>query len=572
MNNHGLSLKDRLTRILLEKKLVSEEDIGKALEEHKKKGGKLSDILLEMGLISKKDLTVVLCEEFGCPPIDLARYKISPEVLDLVPKKIAKHYKIIPVSKMGNMLAVAMSDPLDVLAMDDIKAITGCEIGPVVSNEKDIMNAIAEYYDGITHENIEQMAEGEIKVLEDNPETEINQSDLMRLTQDAPVVRITNLLLSEAVRLRASDLLIEPLEEELRVRYRIDGILLEGRKPPKQIHSAIISRLKVMADLDIAERRLPQDGRFKIKIEEREVDFRLSILPTNMGEKAALRVLDKSQATLNLDVLGFTGKSLEDLKTVAQRPHGMILVCGPTGCGKTTTLYSVLKYIDTPDKNIITVEDPVEYQLFGINQVSVRFDIGLTFAGALRSILRQDPDIIMIGEIRDFETVDIAIKSALTGHLVLSTLHTTTASGSIVRLVNMGVEPFLITSSVLLIAAQRLVRKICPRCKEPYIIDELMAKKLNIKPKTQVFRGKGCNDCQKAGYKGRIGLIETLVLSPKIRALIMEKAQEHVITETARKEGMVSIRQDGISKVMAGLTTVEEVLRVTIGEQDIPVD
>jgi len=365
--------------------------------------------------------------------------------------------------------------------------------------------------------------------------------------------------------------LIEPLEDELRIRYRVDGILVEGRRPPKKIHNAIISRLKVMADLNIAERRLPQDGRFKMKIHNREVDFRISVLPSNMGEKAALRVLDKSQVTLNLDDLGFENKPLADLKRMAQRPHGMILVCGPTGCGKTTTLYSVLKYIDVPDKNIITVEDPVEYQLFGINQVSVRLDIGLTFAGSLRSILRQDPDIIMIGEIRDFDTVDIAIKSALTGHLVLSTLHTTTASGSIVRLINMGVEPFLITSSVLLVASQRLVRKICPQCKEDYELDQATVKRLNLKGRIKAFRGKGCKNCLNTGYKGRVGVIETLVLTPKIRDLIIERAQDNIINDAARKEGMESLRKNGVAKIQAGLTTVEEILRVTIGDQDVPV-
>ena len=326
-----------------------------------------------------------------------------------------------------------------------------------------------------------------------------------------------------------------------------------------------------MSDLNIAERRLPQDGRFKVKIQNREIDFRVSILPSNIGEKAALRILDKSQAMLNLDTLGFQDKPLKDVKTMAEKPHGMILICGPTGCGKTTTLYSILKYIDSPEKNIITVEDPVEYQLPGINQLTVRHDIGLVFANSLRSILRQDPDIIMIGEIRDFETVDIAIKAALTGHLVLSTLHTTTASGSIVRLINMGVEPFLITSSILLVGAQRLVRKICPDCREPYELDRDLTEKLKLKGKIKASRGAGCKTCQNTGYKGRVGLMEALPLTAPIRNLILERAQEHTIMEAARKEGMKTLRENGLEKVLAGITTLEEILRVTVGDQDVVV-
>ncbi len=403
-------------------------------------------------------------------------------------------------------------------------------------------------------------------------ESELTQAELLRLTQEAPVIKITNLLLAEAVKMKASDILIEPLENGLRVRYRIDGMLKEGSKRlPKRLHSALISRLKVMSDLNIAERRLPQDGRFKVKIQNREIDFRVSILPSNIGEKAALRILDKSQAMLNLDTLGFQDKPLKDIKAVAKKPHGMILICGPTGCGKTTTLYSILKYIDSPEKNIITVEDPVEYQLPGINQVMVRHDIGLVFANALRSILRQDPDIIMIGEIRDFETIDIAIKAALTGHLVLSTLHTTTASGSIVRLVNMGVEPFLITSSILLVGAQRLVRKICPACKEAYELKRDLTEKLKLKGKIKAFRGAGCKTCQNTGYKGRVGLIETLLLTTPIRNLILERAQEHILMEAARKEGMKTLRENGLEKVLAGITTLEEILRVTVGDQDVVV-
>jgi type IV pilus assembly protein PilB len=363
--------------------------------------------------------------------------------------------------------------------------------------------------------------------------------------------------------------LVEPQEKSLRVRYRVDGILRESREQPKSLQHAIISRIKVMANLNIAERRLPQDGRFMLKLRNREVDFRVSILPGSYGEKAALRILDKSTAMLDLDTLGFAEKSLTILKELSQRPHGMILVCGPTGCGKTTTLYSVLKFVDNPTKNIVTVEDPVEFQLRGISQVTIRPNIGLTFPSSLRSILRQDPDIIMVGEIRDFDTVDIAIKAALTGHLVLSTLHTTTASGSIVRLLNMGVEPFLISSSIILVAAQRLVRKICSHCKEPYKIDERMAKRLNLDPKKKTYRGKGCKDCLDTGYKGRTGLIEVLPLTTKVRELICRKAKEFEIKDAARKGGMTTLRENGLASVEQGLTTVEEIVRVTVGDQEV---
>jgi len=569
--------RDSLEKILVEKGLVNKSDLNKALELKKNTGGSLGETLVGMGLISKTDLTVIVCQAFGCPAIDLTRYRISSEMIKLVPKKIAKNYKLIPVSRMGNVLTVAMSDPSNIIAIDDLKAITKCDIGIVVASEKDIVNAIAECYEGFTHESIEQIVDGiqddaDISLMANVSESDVGKDDLIRLTQDAPIVKITNILLSEGVGMGASDILIEPLENELRVRYRVDGMLVEGRKPPKKIHSAIISRLKVMSDLNIAERRLPQDGRFKIRISSREVDFRISILPSHIGEKAALRILDKSQATLDLETLGFDTKSLENVRIASGRPHGMILVCGPTGCGKTTTLYSILKSIDSPEKNIVTVEDPVEYQLGGINQVSVKVDIGLTFAGSLRSILRQDPDIIMVGEIRDYDTVDIAIKAALTGHLVLSTLHTTSACGSIVRLVNMGVEPFLITSTVLIIAAQRLVRKICPRCKESHKLDSKAATALKLPHGAKVYMGKGCKYCRGTGYKGRVGVIETLVLTPKVKALILEKAQEQIISEAASKEGMESLRNNAVQKLLEGVTSVEEILRVTIGEQDIRVE
>lgn len=569
-------LKEKLTKVLLETNLIKEKDLESALTIQKEKGGSLSDILVSLGFISKHDLMIVLSKGLGIPPINLARYKVDPSVIKLVPKKAARHYKIIPISKMADTLMVAMADPLNILAIDDIKTLTGYKISPVIATEKDIREAFSEYYEENTYEAIEKivddMSTANITMIEEKSEELQTSSDLIKMTQEAPVVKITNMLLAEAVNLRASDILIEPMDTDLRIRYRVDGILREGRRPPKNLHSAIVSRLKVMSELNIAERRLPQDGRFKAKLHNREVDFRISVIPSNMGEKVALRILDKSQAMLDIEKLGFDTKSIESIKNAAVKPHGMILICGPTGCGKTTTLYSILKFIDSPEKNIITVEDPVEYLLEGINQVTARPDIGLTFASALRSILRQDPNIIMIGEIRDFETVDIAIKAALTGHLVLSTLHTTTATGSIVRLVNMGVEPFLITSSLVLVGAQRLVRRICPNCKEPYNISDDILKSLKLKKesgKAVFYKGKGCDLCFGSGYKGRVGLLEVLTLTPKIKSLVMENAQEYQIREEARKEGMKTLREVGIENALAGTTTLEEILRVTVGDQDI---
>lgn len=569
-------LKEKLTKILIDKHLIKESDLEKARAVQKEKGGSLSDVLVSLGFISKNDLMVVLSEELGVPPINLSRFKIDPSVIKLIPRKIARHYKILPISKMGDTLSLAIADPLNIFALDDIKALTGFKILPIVTTEKDIVEALGQYYDEDAYAAIEKIVgdmsgEGSLRILED-AHGGMEGEDLAKIAQEAPVVKITDMLLAEAVNLRASDILVEPLENEVRVRYRVDGILREGRRPPKMLHNAIISRLKVMSDLDIAERRLPQDGRFKAKLHGREIDFRISILPSSMGEKAACRILDKAQATLDITKLGFDQRSLEEIKKAADKPHGMILICGPTGCGKTTTLYSILQHVNAPEDNIVTVEDPVEYLIEGINQVAARPDIGLTFAGALRSILRQDPDTIMIGEIRDFETVDIAIKSALTGHLVLSTLHTTTATGSIIRLVNMGVEPFLITSSLIMVGSQRLVRKICPACKEPYEIDKDTAAKLKMgsgKEKVTLYRGKGCPNCFGSGYKGRVAVIEVLTLTPGIKALILESAQDHAIREEARRQGMKTLRENGIQNVLDGVTTLDEIMRVTVGDQDL---
>lgn len=574
------TLREKLTKILLDRKIVDHDSLQKAITAQKETGKTLSDILVEMGLVTKNDLMIILSQELGIPPMNLSRYKIDPDVLKLVPRKTAKHYKILPISKMGTMLTLAMADPLNIFAIDDIKSLTGFKISPVITTDKDILETIAKYYEEDATTAIEKIVSGmeqtaDIKMIEKAVE-EAASSDLLKLTQEAPVIKLTNLLLADAVRARASDVLVEPLENELRVRYRVDGMLQEApKRPSKALHNAVVSRLKVMSDLDIAEKRLPQDGRFKVKITGREIDFRISVLPSSKGEKVALRILDKSQAMLDVQKLGFDDQSLGLIKKNAAKPHGMILMSGPTGCGKTTTLYSILTYINSPEKNVVTVEDPVEYVLEGINQVTARPDIGLTFAAALRSILRQDPNIIMIGEIRDPETVDIAIKAALTGHLVLSTLHTTTATGSIVRILNMGVEPFLITSSLLLVGSQRLVRKICASCKEEYkphdeVVDALKSRA--VRHGAIFYRGKGCNECLGTGYRGRVAISEMLDLTPKIKGLILEGAQEHRIREEARKQGMRTLRENGIQSILDGVTTLDEVLRVTSGEKELEED
>lgn len=570
-----VALKERLIEILIGNKLITQDQLNQALEVQKKKGGRLSEIIVALEFIKESDLISALSQGLGFPLIDLKRFKIDHEIVKIIPVDIAVHYQIIPISKIGDTIIVAMADPLNIFAIDHVEALTGYKINPIISSSTDILQAIESYYPdvtgGVIDDLVKEISASAIELIKEEKEVVPSDQELDRIGRQAPVIKVTNVILEEGVKKRSSDILIEPFDKKLRLRFRIDGVLQEQPAPPKNMHPLIVSRIKVMSDLDIAEHRLPQDGRFKAKIQGKEVDFRVSILPSSFGEKVALRILDKSTAMLDIEKLGFSQDTIAKLKQVTRLPHGMILVCGPTGSGKTTTLYSILKFVDSPEKNIVTVEDPVEYQLEGINQVTVRPEIGLTFACALRSILRQDPNVIMIGEIRDFETVDIAIKSALTGHLVLSTLHTTTSSGAIARLINMGVDPYLINSSLICVVAQRLVRKICSHCKDEYaikkeIIDSL---KLNIDrvkiPK--FFRGKGCSHCFNLGYSGRIGIAEILLLSPSIRELILNRAQEHIIKQEAHKEGMRTLREEGIEAALKGFTTLEEVLRVTAADE-----
>ncbi|MCK9595124.1 MAG: ATPase, T2SS/T4P/T4SS family [Candidatus Omnitrophica bacterium] len=570
-----VSLKDRLTEILIKNRIISQVQLDEAIEVQTKKGGRLSDIIIDLKMVKESDLNLSLSEGLSLPLIDLKRFRMDPEIIKIIPANIARAYQIIPISKIGDSITLAMADPLNIFAIDHVEALTGYKINPIISSSLDIIAAIDMAYPDSTKDIIgdmvKEMSVSSIELVKEEKEKSLSDMELGAVSQEAPVIKITDLILEDGVKRRASDILIEPFEKKVRVRFRIDGMLLETQNPPKNLHSSIVSRLKVMSMLNIAEHRLPQDGRFKAKLQRKEVDFRVSILPSSFGEKVAIRILDKTQATLDIDKLGFSKEVTDPLRRLSKLPHGMILVCGPTGSGKTTTLYSMVKLVDTSEKNIVTVEDPVEYQLEGINQVNVRQDVGLTFASALRAILRQDPNIIMIGEIRDLETVDIAIKSALTGHLVFSTLHTTTACGSIVRLVNMGIEPYMINSSLVCVVAQRLLRKVCTHCKEEYTLSSEMIENMKLAlpdpKKAKFFRGKGCSHCLNLGYSGRVGIAEVLILSASIREMILKGAQEHMIKRQARKEGMNTLREDGLRAALAGQTTLEEVLRVTARDE-----
>ena len=564
-------LKERLIDLIINNKLITQDQLNEALEIQKAKGGRLSDIIVGLKFIKENDLMSVLSQGLGFPLIDLRRYKVEPEIVKIIPYEVSKHYQIVSISKVGNTVTLAMADPLNIFALDHVKTLTGFNINPIISTSQDILQALETAYPDTTKDKIDDLVkeiyDSSIELIKEEKEAQPSDTELNRISNEAPVIKVANMLLEEAVKKKVSDILIEPMSNKLRVRFRCDGVLREQPFLPKNMHAPIISRIKVMSELNISEHRLPQDGRFKLGMLDKEIDFRISVIPSSLGEKIAIRILDKTSTILDVDKLGFNTGVTDKLKKMAILPHGMILVCGPTGSGKTTTLYSILKFIDSPQKNIVTVEDPVEFQLEGINQVTARPDIGLTFASALRSILRQDPNIIMIGEIRDFETVDIAIKSALTGHLVLSTLHTTTASGAVVRLVNMGVDPYLLNAAVIGLVAQRLLRKVCGFCKEKYIIDSEALKPLGIpadpNKKIELVRGKGCSRCYNSGYSGRLSIAEVIVLTPRIRELILSRQQEHVIKKAAREEGMRTLREQAIEAMMEKLVTLDEVIRVT---------
>lgn len=580
-------LEDYLKKILVRDQLIYLKDLQRILDEQKKTGQALSAILVRLNLMDEDTLTHVLSRDTGYPPIRLVRLKIDPEIIKIIPRDIAVKYQVIPVSSIGNQLTLAVADPLDIVVFDNIKVLTGYTIIPVISNVRDIVKKIEQCYDYKEPDDTSTETFDEIiKDIKDTEELELitdaqaESTSVEELKEEAPIIKLTNTIIQHAVLSKASDVFIEPLEKALRVRYRIDGIIRETDRMEKALLAPIVSRIKVIANMDISEHRLPQDGRFKTVVGGRqEVNFRVNVLPSVLGERIVLRVLDQNASVADIEKLGFEARSLKRLCECVVKPHGLVLACGPTGSGKTTTLYSILKYVDSPKKNIVTVEDPVECQIKGLNQVNINPAFGLTFPVVLRSILRQDPNIIMIGEIRDAETLDIAVKAALTGHLVLSSLHTTTAAGSIVRMENMGIEPFLISSAVLAIVAQRLLRKICPDCRESLMISKVVADRVGLSKmmaasqnpvgsEIRLFYGKGCKSCFNTGYKGRIGITEILIFSARIKELVLGQAGEANIKEAARAQGMMTMREDGLLKAINGLTSLEEVLRVTAGDQE----
>lgn len=562
----------RLGELLLRDQLISPEQLQKAQEESRKSGERLGNTLVRVGAIQEEDLTQFLSRQYGVPAINLSEFDVEPDVLALVPRDVAVRHRVIPVNRAGSSLIVAMSDPSNILAIDDLKFVTGYNIEVVVASEVAITEAIQKYFETKAQLNLEEvmseLQDVEVATAEDE---NFNTLDLEKLSADAPVVKLCNHILLSAIQKGASDIHVEPYEKSYRVRFRIDGVLSEEMAPPLRLKAALSSRIKIMAHLDIAERRLPQDGRIKLKMGgSKEMDFRVSVLPTLFGEKIVLRLLDKGNLQLDMTKLGFEAEQLAYFKKAIDCPFGMVLVTGPTGSGKTTTLYSALQELNTISDNISTAEDPVEFNLPGINQVQMNEDIGLNFAAALRSFLRQDPDTIMIGEIRDFETAEIAVKAALTGHLVLSTLHTNDAPSTITRLLNMGVEPFLVTASVQLVEAQRLIRKICAACKQPIETpkDELKllgAKDEEIESAT-CFKGVGCQTCSGTGFKGRIAVYEVMTMTEPLKELVLQGASSVEVKAEAIRQGMRTLRMSGVSKICGGVSTVEEIARITAAD------
>jgi type IV pilus assembly protein PilB len=567
----------RLGELLTKASLITQDQLKEALRVQKETGGKLGETLIKLGFVSEEDITECLSQQFGVPSINLQHFEIDASVIKLIPGDVARKYNILPVNKTGATITIAMADPTNVFAMDDIKFMTGYNVEPVVASELGIKAAIDNYY-GTTSslelkkvmEDLQTQESADLEVLEDDEELDV--SALADSAEEAPVVKLCNLILTDAIKRGASDIHIEPYEKEYRVRFRIDGILYEIMNPPLKLKDAITSRMKILAKLDISEKRLPQDGRIKLKIKledkNKELDFRVSTLPTLFGEKIVMRLLDKDNLRLDMTKLGFEQESLTRFEEAIFKPWGMVLVTGPTGSGKTNTLYSALAKVNSPEVNIMTAEDPVEFNLPGINQVQMKEQIGLNFAATLRSFLRQDPNIILVGEIRDFETAEIAIKAALTGHLVLSTLHTNDAPSTINRLMNMGIEPFLVATATQLIAAQRLTRRICSQCKEPVEMTNQALLNLGYKKEEvgtfTVYKGRGCEKCNNTGYKGRVALIEVMAIDDDIRDLILSGGTAIDIKRKAIENGMLTLRKSGLAKIKEGVTTVEEVVRETV--------
>ncbi|MCO4768839.1 MAG: type IV-A pilus assembly ATPase PilB [Deltaproteobacteria bacterium] len=561
----------RLGELLVRERLITPLQLQQAVEEQRSGGGRLGYQLTKMGFIEENELTAFLSKQYGVPSIDLNEFDIEPEIIKLIPKEVVLKHQVIPVNRTGSTLIVAMADPSNIFAIDDIKFLTGYNVEVVVASEQAIEGAVEKYYtSNVTFDDVMlDFDEDDVDVID--AEEDMNELDLEKSAGDAPVIKLVNLILLDAIRKGASDIHVEPFEKQLRVRYRIDGMLYEVMKPPVKLKHAITSRIKIMSQLDIAERRLPQDGRIKLKMgRNKEMDFRVSVLPVIWGEKIVLRLLDKSNLQLDMTKLGFEEKTLESFKVSIHQPYGMILITGPTGSGKTTTLYSVLSELNTTETNISTAEDPVEYNLFGINQVQMHDDIGLNFSSSLRSFLRQDPDIILVGEIRDFETAEIGIKAALTGHLVLSTLHTNDAPSSVSRLLNMGIEPFLVASAVILIGAQRLLRKLCVECREPVEVPRQVLIDLGVHPDEVedfvVQRGAGCRVCNNTGYKGRIAVYEIMAMSEELREFVLNGASTLELKREAIRQGMKSLRMSAVTKLSEGTTTLDEVSRVTAAD------
>ena len=555
---------EKLGKLLVQGNLITEEHYQRALVTYKKDGGVFDSILVKSGAIDEIKLLQFLSTQLRLPYIDLTKVEIDSAVIKLVPGELVQKYKIVPVKRSGSLLHVAMIDPSNIFAIDDIKFMTGYDVSPVLASESGILSAMTKYYNSSDQINtmLQDIEEEEVDVLqEESDDVDLNQ--LKAEVEDAPVIKLVNLILTEAIKKGVSDIHIECYEKKFRVRYRMDGELQEVMAPPMKLKAALTSRIKIMSNLDISERRLPQDGRIKLKMTEKEVDLRVSILPCLFGEKIVMRILDKGNLNVDLKRLGFEPQSMENFLKAIESPWGMVLVTGPTGSGKTTTLYSAMHHINTVDINIMTAEDPVEYNLEGINQVQMKEDIGLNFAAALRSFLRQDPDVVMVGEIRDFETAEIAVKAALTGHLVLSTLHTNDAPGTINRLLNMGIEPFMVASSCILILAQRLVRRVCQQCKEieKIPVESLVSMGFSKEEAQGVvcYKGKGCTACNNKGYKGRLGLYEVLTIGDEIRTQILQGANADELKKTAIACGMKTLRMSGLEKIKAGLTSVEEV-------------
>ena len=554
---------------LLKANLVDEGALTKAAQQQKSVGGTLTGNLVKIGAISEEALLEFLGRQFGCTPIDLKNFEPDPAVTRLLPGDLATKFMALPVSRSGRSLIVAMANPSNIFAIDDMKFITGCEIEPRVASEANLKKAIDRAYDSAgTMADVMKGMEEDLSVVEEDDSAEAELG--LAAAEEAPIVKLVNSLIADAVRKGASDIHIEPYERSMRVRFRIDGVMQEMMAPPFKFKAAILSRLKIMAELDIAERRVPQDGRIKIKVLNRTIDLRVSSLPTIFGEKIVMRILDKTNLNIDLEKLGFEPAAMKSFSAAIANPYGMVLVTGPTGSGKTTTLYSALSRINVPEVNVMTAEDPVEYNLDGINQVLVHEDIGLTFAAALKAFLRQDPNIIMVGEIRDLDTASIAIKAALTGHLVLSTLHTNDAPSAIGRMIDMGIEPFLVASSLNLILAQRLVRKTCSACRKPVTLNAEVLRELQLTAtdaKDATFmEGAGCVECNNTGYRGRQGVYEVMPLSPALRELVLERASAMDLKRTAVKEGMLTLRRDALMKLKRGLTTPEEVLKETAAD------